>query len=285
MVSLLFYESTADAGPTVTRDGLEDHLAAAPGVELDGAWRAAYRSGRWRDPATGASCTIDLGNPPIDDDPLHPPRTYDGWREAGLTIGIPLSGPHWLCVEALQFVEAILHHLPHLRALDSEDTERGTAEGPGTWNRPRVLASWERQHAVQYLGRTDAWRMNRLSSVCVWRYRRERAAGSRDHPALQWPEALALLDNDGPVVRSGAFWHDPSVPLALPPVEVLVIAHGPRSGVLIAADLALAANPTPLSLANAAVIEPSAATLAVFTHGVLLPISRFRALGDLDWSD
>ena len=67
------------------------------------------------------------------------------------TIGIPLAGAHWLCVEALQFVEGLLAHLPQLNILDSEDSERGVGVGPAAWNRPRLLASWERQQ--QLLGR------------------------------------------------------------------------------------------------------------------------------------
>jgi hypothetical protein len=285
MLSLLFYESAITDGRLTTREDIDDQLMALPGVELSGAAHAPYRSGRWRDPATGASCTIDLGTPPIDEDTLHPPRAYDGWREVGLTIGMPLAGPHWLCVEALQFVETVLQLLPQLRALDSEDSERGVILGPGTWSRPRVLASWERQHAVQTLGRTDSWRMNRLSSVCLWRYRRERPAGMRQHAQLQWPEAFALLDQEGHAVRSAAFWRDPALALALPPVELLIVAHGDRQGVLSAADLAAVAQPQPLRLASAAIVEPMPAVTEVFTRASLLPTARFRALGDLDWSD
>jgi hypothetical protein len=285
MLSLLFYESAHADGPSTTLEDIDIQLMAIAGVELGATAHAPYRTGRWRDPATGSTCTIDLGTPPLEEDPIHPPRAYDGWREVGLTVGIPLAGPHWLCAEALQFVEHLLSRLPQLRALDSEDSERGVTIGPGTWSRPRVLASWERQHTVQNMGRTDIWRMNRLSSVCLWRYRRERAAGSREHAQLLWPEAFALLDLEGNAVRSAAFWRDPHLPLALPPVEVLIISQGLRSGVLSAADLASVASPTPLALGSAAEIRPGPAVSAVYSNAPLLPNGRFRALGDLDWSD
>jgi hypothetical protein len=285
MLTLLFYESASADGPATAREDIEDQLIALPGVELAGAPRAAYRPGRWRDPATGASCAIDLGAPPLEEDTLHPPRAYDGWRAVPVTIGIPLAGPHWLCVEALQFVEALLVHLPQLSVLDSEDSERGVGIGPGTWNRPRLLASWERQHAVQQSGRSEAWRMNRLASVCLWRYRRERARGQAAHPQLHWPEAFALLDREGPAVRSAAFWNDEGMPWALPPVEMLIINQDGRSGVLVAADLAAVAGAAPLPLASAALVTPSPPVSGVFRNGVLLPTARFRALSDLDWSD
>jgi hypothetical protein len=285
MLTLLFYESALADGPASAQEDIEDRLLSLPGVELAGEARAAYRSGRWRDPATGASCTIDLGAPPIEEDALHPPRAYDGWRALDFTIGIPLAGPHWLCVEALQFIEGLIAQLPQLHVLDSEDSERGVGVGPGVWNRPRLLASWERQHAAQQSGRTDAWRMNRLSSVCLWRYRRERALGRSAHAELHWPEAFALLDREGRAVRSAAFWNDEGRSWALPPVEMLIISQGGRSGVLVAADLAAVAGAEPLPMASAALVTPSPVVSGVFRSGVLLPTLRFAALGDLDWSD
>jgi hypothetical protein len=285
MLTLLFYESALAEGPATAREDIEDALLALPGVELAGESRAPYRAGRWRDLATGASCTIDLGTPPIEEDTLHPPRAYDGWTAVAFTIGIPLAGPHWLCVEALQFTEGLLAQLPQLQVLDSEDSERGVGVGPGVWNRPRLLASWERQHAVQQSGRSELWRMNRLSSVCLWRYRRERALGLSARPQLHWPEAFALLDREGPAVRSAAFWNDDGRAWALPPVEMLIINQGGRSGVLVAADLAAVAGAEALPMASAALVTPSPVVSGVFRSGTLLPTTRFRALGDLDWSD
>ena len=127
--------------------------------------------------------------------------------------------------------------------------------------------------------------MARLSSVCLWRYRRERARGQAAHPELHWPEAFALLDREGAAVRSAAFWNDAERSWALPPVEMLIISQEGRSGVLVAADLATVAGAAPLPLASAAHVAPSPQVSGVFRHGVLLPTARFRALGDLDWSD
>lgn len=280
MVSLLFYEPVQD-GPALGFADLADALEH-PGVELHGDDR--YRSGRWRDPETGATCQIDLGRPPIEEDHLHPPRAYDGWREVGLSVNIPLAGPHWLCVEALQWVEGLLARLPSLRALDTEDTRQDHGEGPGAWSRPRALANWERLHQVQQEGRTDLWRMARLPSVCLWRYRRERAKGRAAITDLQWPDALVLLDQQDRSARSAVLWRDPTRAIALPPVELVVIPRGDASGVLSAEQLS-ALGGAPLPFAQAQRLEPTAATAGLFANAPLMPANRFKALGDYDWSD
>ena len=280
MVSLLFYESVQE-GPALGFADLAEALEQ-PGVELAG--DDTYRSGRWRDLETGATCQIDLGRPPLEEDHIHPPRAYDGWREVGLNINVPLSGPHWLCVESLQWIEGLLARLPSLRALDTEDTRQDHGEGPGPWSRPRALANWERLHQVQQEGRTDLWRMARLPSVCLWRYRRERAMGRSAIRDLQWPDALVLLDQQDRCARSAVLWRDPTQPIALPPVELVVIPRGNATGVLMAEQVsALGGAPLPFSQAQR--LEPTAATAELFANAALLPANRFKALGDYDWSD
>lgn len=280
MVSLLFYEPVQD-GPALGFVDLAEALDQ-PGVELRG--DEIHRSGRWRDPETGATCQIDLGRPPIEEDHLHPPRAYDGWREVGLCVNIPLAGPHWLCVEALQWVEGLLARVPSLRALDTEDTRQDHGEGPGTWSRPRALANWERLHQVQQEGRTDLWRMARLPSVCLWRYRRERAKGRAAITDLQWPDALVLLDQQDRRARSAVLWRDPTQPMALPPVELVVIPRGDATGVLLAEQVS-ALGGAPVAFAQAQRLEPTAATAGLFANATLMPANRFKALGDHDWSD
>ncbi len=280
MVSLLFYEPVQD-GPALGFADLAEALDQ-PGVDLQG--DDTYRSGCWRDPETGATCQIDLGRPPIEEDHLHPPRAYDGWRELGLAINLPVSGPHWLCVESLQWVEGLLARLPSVRALDTEDTRQDHGEGPGPWSRPRALANWERLHQVQQEGRTDLWRMARLPSVCLWRYRRERAKGRAAITDLQWPDALVLLDQQDRCARSAVLWRDPTGPLALPPVELVVIQRGNSTGVVQAAQVS-ALGGAPLPFAQAQRLDPTPATAGLFSGATLQPASRFKALGDYDWSD
>jgi hypothetical protein len=282
MLTLLFYVPLAD-GPPLDRHTLEEALEL-PGVELDGARGDAYRPGRWRDAATGATAVIDLGTPPLEEDHLHPPRAYDGWRPAELTMQIPVTGPHWLAVECLQFAEAVLARLPDLRALDTEDIRQDHGEGPGPWSRPRALASWERQHQQHQLGRTDQRRMARLASVCLWRYRRERSAGLLRYPELAWPEALVLLDQELGVPRTAALWQDPGRALALPPVELLVVQRAGGAGVLPAEQLA-ALGAEPLPVAQAARIPVGEGPRGLASGAPLLPVARFRALADHDWSD
>ena len=127
MVCLHFYEALDD-GPRFDRADLDDYLAALTTIELSGSTGDAYRSGRWRNNDTGATCHFDLGTVPVEEDHLHPPTAYDGWRDIGLTIHVPLAGPHWLCVETLQWVESLLLQFPHLKPLDTEDTKHETAE-------------------------------------------------------------------------------------------------------------------------------------------------------------
>lgn len=281
MVSLLFYEPLQNDGPPLSLDDLAEALEQ-PGVELHG--DAVYRTGRWRDIETGATCQIDLGQPPLEEDHVHPPKAYDGWREVGLNVNIPLSGPHWLCVEALQWVEGLLSRLPSLRTLDTEDTRQDHGDGPGAWSRPRALANWERLHQVQQEGRTDLWRMARLPSVCLWRYRRERAMGRSAITDLQWPDALVLLDQQDRCARSAVLWRDPTQPIALPPVELVVIPRGGATGVLMAEQVS-ALGGAPLPFAQAQRLDPTSATARLFAEATLLPASRFKALGDYDWSD
>jgi hypothetical protein len=281
MVSLLFYESAQDF-PATSFDDLAGALVSQPGVELAG--NDTYLSGRWHDTETGATCQIDIGHPPIEQDHMHPPRAYDGWREVGLSVNIPLAGPHWLCVEALQWIENLLRRLPTLRTLDTEDTRQDQGDGPGGWSRPRALANWEKLHHVQHEGRTDLWRMARLSSVCLWRYRRERAMGRSAITDLTWPDALVLLDQDARCARSAVLWRDPTLPMALPPVELVVIPRGNASGV-IEAGLLSALGGDPLPFAQAQRLLPNEKTTHLYAQTPLIPATRFKALGDFDWSD
>lgn len=283
MVCLHFYEALDD-GPRFDRLDLDAHLEALPGVEISGATDASYRSGRWHDSQTGATCLFDLGIAPVEVDHLHPPTAYDGWREIGFTIHVPLAGPHWLCVETLQWVETLLKQFPHLKALDTEDTKHEEGDGPGPWHRPRVLASWEKLHQVQHQGRTDLWRMGRLASVCLWRYRRERTLARQTHADLFWPDAMVVLDLNDQCARSAVLLPNSLRPMALPPVE-LVVTEVNGSPIVIPADTLSAAGGAPLSLGQSQRLQPNDALFQAIADAVPLPVSRFRALGDYDWSD
>jgi hypothetical protein len=280
MLNLLFYQPAEQ--PPVTLEHLAEVLAYRPGLSLEEGTH--YRAGRWRDPATGATCEIDLGHAPLEEDHLHPPKSYNGWRDTGLAVHLPLAGPHWLCVEVLQWVEGLLQRLGDVRALDTEDTRQEHGDGPGTWNRPRVLGSWERLHQAQAEGRTDLWRMARLPSVCLWRYRREREGARQAHADLRWPEALVLLDRQDQCARSAVVWPGPGNAFALPPVELVVITDGTRAGAFPAERLS-ALGGEPLSLGQAQRVRPTPATDALFATTDLMPPDRFRALGDHDWTD
>ena len=170
--------------------------------------------------------------------------------------------------------------------LNTEDTgEDAEQEGPGPLDRIRLLATWEQLHAAQTAGRDDCWRMDRRSSLALWRYRREQAGGREAHPELCWPGALALLD-DG-VARSATFWMDGGQDLALPPVELVVVRRGEGdTGVLDADRVRVAAGGgTTLDYAAATRIPATPAVRELFASGDLTPVERFRALDDSEWSD
>ena len=150
---------------------------------------------------------------------------------------------------------------------------------------PLPLRRHLRLHSGQQSGRSDYPHMGRLASVCLWRYRRERARGVAAFPELRWPEALALVDGAAGVARSAIIWDDPDRPLAMPPVELVVVPRPGGPGVLLAEDLLRTAQGEPLPFGQAARILPGPATGALFRTAGLLPVARFKALGDHDWTD
>jgi hypothetical protein len=256
---------------------LADLVLAVPGVTLEGG--DDYRPGAWREVATGARAVLDVGEPPIESDHMHPPRQYLGWSALPLVVQLPLVGPHWQAVEGFQFIEAILARLAKAtRVLDCEDIqETPEAEpGPFAWSRPRVLASWERQHAVQVETRTDLARMHRGDSLRLWRWRRERAAASAAHPTLLWPEARVLRDRAALTAFPTAVWSDPGRSAALPGAGLVLamLPGGPR--LVRRGDLPPGEA---LPAAGASRVEAPAR----WPDG--LPAERFAACLDEDWVD
>lgn len=277
MQTFLFFHRAGEPAPAI--DDLAAVLART-GVECAGT--GPYRPGRWRQPATGATCLCDLGEPPLEEDLEHPPRSYAGWLPVPLSLHVPLAGPHWLAVECFGLVEAVLAALPGLAALDTEDIAVPGADeaGPAAWDRPRAIISWERLAGTRAEGLAGLPRMGRASSVRLWRYRRERAAAAAADPAARWPEALVLHDQATGAAVSAALWPDGDAPAAIPPVELLVASSssGPRllpASAAAAGGTAAAAGASRVANARAAVVGLDAG----------LPAVRFRALGDHDWGD
>ncbi len=296
MLTLQFYEAE-HASPT-TADELAAALLTIPGVAFDAppsrtADHAAYRPAQWHDQATGARAHWDLGRPPLTASDTNSatddrPRTYPGWRQVALELHVPFAGPHWHAVVALAQVDRLLIAAPQLTPLDTED-DRHTGDsdaGPYPWDRPRAIANWEILRAVQ-IADVAVPRLSRASSVALWRYRSERAAGRLAHPTYQWPEALALHDLDTNAVRTACLWPDATgdsmTPFALPPVDLVVI----RGGVVPTDELRLiAGNPAAERVPGGARLIPASAAVSSFYAGAkTLPTSRFRGLGDEDWAD
>lgn len=283
MQTFLFYEP--EHQPPTPFGDIEDALHDFAGVAFAAPKGAAYRPGEWHDPATGASCRFDVGHADLEQDESEKVVTYAGWRALPVTVHIPLAGPHWFAVEALRVVERLLHALPDVRALDTEDTrvEPDAEAGPFPWSRLRALASWEVLHHAQYAER-DLPRLNRAASLALWRYRRERAIGRQRRPDLTWPEAHVLLDGDRAV--SAALWADPDHALALPPVELVVVQRADGTGAIPADEVRTAASGgLPLEWAQAVALSPEPRLHDLHARARLLPATRFKALLDGDWSD
>jgi hypothetical protein len=272
--TLLFYQPAAD--PPLHPDDLADDLAVLPGVDF-AARVEGYRPGRWRHPATGATATIDLGEPPLERDEMHPPRRYEGWAPVALTWQLPLAGPHWHAVEAFAALEDLLARLPGLRALDPEDVhEREGAEaGPFPWSRPRLIASWELQRRDRCLNLAEPV-MARGSSLRLWRYRRELVQARAARPELHWGEALVLLDCDRGTARPACLWPEHAGAWALPPVDLVVVAHGGQPRVIESGALTVG-SALPALAAEVAAGTPVPAGAR--------PAERFKALLDHDWHD
>jgi hypothetical protein len=255
------------------------------GVALDGASGDAYRPGRWHDPVTGARAVIDLGTPELegDEDP-HPPTAYAGWRALPLSVQIPLAGPHWQAVEALTMVERLLAALPGVLALDTEDTraDDDADSAPYAWSRPRRIAHWEVLRTAQAL---DVPRLDRGQSLFLWRWRRERASAAATHPDLTWPEALVVLDRTEGRARTATLLPPGDGPVALPPVDLVVVRRADAAG-CVTADALRESGGTPVPLpAGACRIERHGAAATLLAAGPLLPAPRFAGLLDEDWQD
>jgi hypothetical protein len=284
MLTLLFFQD--ERQPPIQLDSLTLALEAEEGLELDGAEGDAYRGGRWSEPATRARAVIDCGQAPVEDDPLHPPKVYPGWRQLPLTVQLPLAGPHWCAVEALAMVERLLQRLPDVGVIDTEELREPDDDAPTPIDRLRVLASWERLIASQLAGCELLPQLPRLASIALWRYRRERRACERRAGSVMvWPEALCLVE--GGRAWTCALWMDPELPLALPPVELLVIRRSAvEVGVLPVDELLTAAGEPPAgNPAGARFVQPSAATRSLFAGAVLQPIARYRFVDLYDLVD
>lgn len=282
-LTLLCYHRLGATAPDQTR--FEAAFAAEAGCALGELQDGGYRAWRWRDPVTGASAEGDLGPLPLVDDELSQPTVYDDYQALDAAVHLPLGVPHWHCVEGLQMLERVLGRLPELAILNTEDTSQPDRDepGPGPLRRDAVLACWERLHASQLAELTGRPRMNRLASVALWRYRRERALGAERHPELVWPGALAMQWQRQAV--SVAIQPDTDQAWALPPVEVLVIADPVTPVAVPTAELLPTCAHDPLTVAGA-VRMPQALRPAELPTGLEpLPAAELGALGDDDWTD
>jgi hypothetical protein len=283
MLTLLFFEpDDPEVGARRTPECAE--ACAEAGIALTGS--GDYRHAHWRDQATGAWAEVDVGWPEMDEGVTASEKSYTGWRRLPLQVEIPLTVPHWYAVEAATMVDRLLQALPGAVVLDTEDPgpEEGEAgAGPGPLDRLRLLASWELQHLQQTAGLDDLPRASRAASVAAWRYRRERANGQRGIADCEWPELLVLAE--GQNALTAIIWADPTEPLALPPVQLVVVTR-PGASACMPVDELITAVGTPgeLPFGGAVRIDPNDRLQHLHANARLLPRDRFRAVGD-HWTD
>ncbi|TVR46197.1 MAG: hypothetical protein EA402_02975 [Planctomycetota bacterium] len=290
MLSVLLYRRSE--GPALSRSELLVQMRGH-GAQLRQVTEH-YVCGHWQDDATGAQVTIDCGQPPLSthaaatthhDDPHAEPKDYPGWLPLAISIHLPLTGPHWLCVEVGRWLESLLANLPNCGALISEDVGREGEDGygPGPLDRPRLLACWEHCHGAQ----TESLRlprMERRSSLQLWRYRREAGQGATAEPQLNWPQALVLGRDI--TALSTAIWPGPEQHWVLPPVDLVVIQRDGEGGLLPSDELRTAAGGgQPLPHGGGLHIAPSPALVKLYQSARLIPSSDYRALDHLEWAD
>lgn len=278
MQCFLFYVPENEA--VYRTEQLAAVLEQQAGFAWDGDWQRDYRSGVWTDPHTHALCLIDVGNPVFDQRDDENVRHYDGWQLCPLQIKVSLSSPHWHCVESARFIEGLLQQLPHCAVLDTEDTgDDVDAAAPGPLDRMRVLASWEQLHTAQTESRQDIWRMSRVHSIALWRYRR--VLGERQ---LNWPQALVLLDKD--TARSAVVWEEPEQEIIVPPVELAVLKTDYNTSVMSVEELiSRASHVKNLDSGGAVSIPVDDDFQGVVAQCVKMDLSRFKFLTDSEWSD
>lgn len=229
----------------------------------------SYWSGSWEESRTGARAVLDVGTPPLEEDRLHPPRQYAGWRPLAVAIELPLLGPHWRALEVFAWLERVLAAWPAARALDVEDVptdERGQA-APGAWDRARVCASWRRQHRAQIAGMREVPRMPVAESLMLWRWRRERR--------MEWSRGTVALDLACGTAHPLWVWTDPAAPAVLPAGGLICVLTSPP----ILVQRSQLPEGTALPEAGAALVPPPAAWPRS------LPRERFRICDDDDWTD
>lgn len=281
MLEILFFQPEQDTAISI--EDVVEICQSIGGVILEDSNDPHYRPGIWRDPWTHARCVIDIGEVSYDhDDAYAHEKSYEDWRQVPLQVKIPLSCPHWHCVESLRLVEEILVRMPTVRIVDTEDSiDAEGNEGPCLLDRMRCLSSWEQLHHAQTESRGDMHRMNRTMSVALWRYRRELADIPEDE---NWPQAFVLLD--GNRARSAVMWQDPERDIVFPPVELIIVQRGSHTGVIPSDELiTCATHINNLDKAGAIKITADERTSQLFYGAKLLPTERFASLSDDEWSD
>jgi hypothetical protein len=264
--TLIGFTRTDPPDPAAIADAL-----AAVGVQWSGHDADPYRQGVWSDPRTRARCVLDLGEPAVERDTMHPPTRYEGWTAVGLELHIPLAGPHWHAVECYRVAEAAA--AVGITLLDGEDVhaEPDAPPGPFPFTRARALLSWERLREAQ----ADGLRLPRLgrpASIVLWRWRREAPAGAAGLAVVEDARrpGTALL---------AAVVADPAAPALIPPVDVVLLMDpsGPRA--VPGEHLEhLRGEPGPagaLRYADLTTLRPAGDPAT----------GRFRLLGDEDWRD
>jgi len=281
MLTLLCF---APEGVGLDQAAIGRRLAEDPAVTLEGEPGDRYRPGAWRDPFLGTRAEIDWGDPPLGggDEATLAERRYPDWQTVPLRFQVPLTGAHWRVLAFLRWLEGFLAEVPGLAVLDTEDVQAEGEVGPGPLDRERVLASWKRLRDNFDAGRHDLVRLDPERSRALWRYLEERRDASDADPARVWPTVVVIATDDG-AARLGCLWRDPSQPLALPPVDLVVVTRDDEPGLIPADEVCTAAGDPPRSPGGTRMLDPSPALEHLHRGAHLVDPAGWRLCGDGDW--
>jgi hypothetical protein len=266
-------------------DAMVERLNNLPGLTWEQR-QPGYAPFTLLDPITGAVAHGDVGQPPdLEQDSVHPEKTYEGYHDLSTRFVIPLIAPTWIVDCACAWLNQL--DIPGLLILDIEDTrDPQGADGPSPMHPPRLAASWAAQHLVQCSSLTDLPRLSAAASASLFRYRQE--AGTQGNPEdtqvgsytkQSWPRVQVL--GKGNQATTVCVWPIESLHWHLPPVEWVTTPSGDvySSTSVIAA----AGDPPPdeASLARPVAVRPKDLSSVASTD----VLDSWHWCGEGEWAD
>ena len=280
----------------LTQQAMIDRLSTLPGLTWEQR-QPGYAPFALHDPITGATGAHgDVGQPAdLEEDSVHPDKTYEGCHDLQVRLVIPLVAPTWIVDCACAWLTAL--NIPGLLVLDIEDTrDPQGADGPSPLHPPRLAASWAAQHLVQCSSLQELPRLSAAASASLFRYRQaaglqqakdqtgQRNAQASETPKTTvadqaWPRVQVL--GQGNQATTVCVWPINSLHWHLPPVEWVATPGGEvyASSAVIAA----AGDPPPdeASLARPVAVRPADLSEVESTD----VLDNWHWCGEGEWAD